>query len=118
MLLLSNRFLIAAPIAACALITSSTSAQQTLGTITGTITDASGAAIAGAQVTITSAGTNLTFNAASKTNGEFAFQNLPIGTYAVQVVKAGFRTENYPNIMVQENRNVTLNTQLMTGQVS
>ena len=113
-----NRLFVAAPLAACALIPSCMSAQQTLGTISGTITDSSGAAIAEAQVTITSAGTNLTFSAASKTNGEFAFQNLPIGTYAVQVVKGGFQTQSYPNIMVQENRTVTLNTQLKTGQVS
>ena len=118
MRLFSTRFLVAAPLAVCALLTSGINAQETLGTIVGTVTDASGAAVAAARITITSAGTNLSFAAESKANGEYAFQNLPIGIYAVQVVREGFQSDNYPGIMVQGNRTVTLNTQLKTGQVS
>ena len=114
----SRKLYASVPFAICALLTSGISAQQTLGTINGTVTDGSGAAVTAAHVTITSAGTNLTFTADSRANGEYAFQNLPVGTYSVQVVKDGFQTEQYPNILVQENRTVTLNTQLKTGQVS
>jgi hypothetical protein len=74
------------PFAICALLTSVVSAQQTLGAINGAVTDGSGAAVTGAHVTITSTGTNLTFTADSRPNGEYAFQNLPVGTYSVQVV--------------------------------
>ncbi len=93
-------------------------AQLTLGAVSGTVTDSSGAALAGAHVTITSKGTGLTFTAETKNNGSYAFQNLPIGTYNVQVVRDGFDTQQYPDIQVQENRTVSLNAQLKAGSVS
>jgi hypothetical protein len=107
-----------APLAICAMLSSHANAQQTLGAISGTVTDPSGAAIPGAHITITNTATNLTFNTDSKANGGYAFQNLPIGNYSVQVVRDGFDAQQYPNILVQENRTVSLNPQLKTGKVS
>ncbi len=93
-------------------------AQITLGAISGTVTDSSGAAIQGAHITITNVATNLTFNADSKSSGEYAFQNLPIGAYSVAITHTGFDTQQYPGIQVQQNRTVSLNAQLKAGNVS
>jgi hypothetical protein len=113
-----SRFYSAAPLAICALMSSTAFAQQTLGTISGTVTDSSGAAIPGAHIVINNTATNLTFNTDSKGNGSYAFQNLPIGTYSVTVTKDGFETQSYPTILVQENRTVSVNPQLKAGSVS
>ena len=113
-----NKFYAAASLSLICLLNTKAHSQLTLGAISGTVTDASGAALSGAHVTITSKGTGLTFNADTKNNGSYAFQNLPIGTYNVQVVRDGFDTQQYPDIQVQENRTVSLNAQLKTGSVS
>jgi hypothetical protein len=93
-------------------------AQQTLGTINGTVTDASGGVVSEAAVTITNNETALTRNAVTKNDGSFAFQNLPIGTYLVTVEKTGYDVARYPTIYVQEDRTASLNVKLKTGQVS
>ena len=113
-----TRFSAVVPLSLCAVLATGAHAQLTLGTVSGTVTDTSGATIASAKVTITSNGTGLTFSAETKTNGSYAFQNLPIGAYTVQVEKDGFDRQEYPNIQVQENRTVSLNPQLKAGQVS
>ncbi len=113
-----NRIYAAASLSLVCFLNTSVHAQLTLGAVSGTVTDSSGAALAGAHVTITSKGTALTFTSDTKTNGSYAFQNLPIGTYNVQVVRDGFDTQQYPDIQVQENRTVSLNAQLKAGSVS
>jgi hypothetical protein len=93
-------------------------AQQTLGTINGAITDASGGAVSQATVTITNNGTALSRTTVSKNDGSFAFQNLPIGTYLVTVEKTDYEVAKYPSIIVQEDRTTSLNVKLNPGQVS
>ncbi|TCK73511.1 carboxypeptidase regulatory-like domain-containing protein [Acidipila rosea] len=93
-------------------------AQQTLGTINGTVSDNEGAVISGATVTIVNNGTSLTRSVKTDNNGSYAFQNLPIGTYLVTVERSGFDKANYPTIRVQEGRTATLNVQLKPGHVS
>jgi hypothetical protein len=92
-------------------------AQQTLGGITGTVTDKSGSVVPDTTVTIVGDQTKLT--RALKTNGAGAydFVNLPIGTYTVTVAHDGFQTEKIPSIVVQANRTATLNVELKVGQV-
>jgi hypothetical protein len=108
----------AAPLSVLALLAVSAHGQLTLGTVSGTVTDSTGASVSGAQITITNNATSLTFSAQTKDNGSYAFQNLPIGSYTVTVVKDGFDQQQYPNIQVQENRTISLNAQLKTGKVS
>ncbi len=56
-------------------------AQQYSGTIVGTVTDTTGAAIPGATVTVTNTGTGAKVSQKSGGQGEFTFAQLPIGTY-------------------------------------
>ena len=77
---------------------------QSTGSITGTVSDSSGAAIPDAVVTLTNTGTALIHTVETNTSGVFSFPNLPIGTYTMQISKAGFETQKRAA------------TELLTGQ--
>ncbi len=105
-------------IALCALCSKPARAQQTLGAINGTITDASGAVISKAQVEAKNLGTGLTVKATTEGDGSFSIVDLPIGTYSVTISKEGFKTETHTQIIVQGNRATTVNTALQPGEIS
>ena len=92
-------------------------AQQTLGGITGTVSDKSGSVLPDTTVTIVGDQTQLTRTQKTNENGAYDFVNLPIGTYTVTVSHEGFQTEKLPTILVQANRTATLNVSLRVGQV-
>jgi hypothetical protein len=92
-------------------------AQQTLGGITGTVTDKSGSVVPDTSVTIVGDQTKLTRTLKTNGNGAYDFVNLPIGTYTVTVAHDGFQTEKLPAILVQADRTATLNVELKVGQV-
>ena len=93
-------------------------AQQTLGGITGTVTDDSGAVVPGATVTIVGDQTKLTRTLDTNETGAYLFVNLPIGNYTITFTHSGFQTLNIPSIQVQANRTVTVNATLKIGEVS
>jgi Carboxypeptidase regulatory-like domain/TonB dependent receptor len=93
-------------------------AQQTLGGITGTVTDSSGAVISGAAITLLGDETKLSRTQTSSANGSYSFVNLPIGTYTLSFTEQGFQSQNIPSILVQANRTVTVNAELKIGNVS
>lgn len=93
-------------------------AQQTLGSMNGTVMDISGAAISGSTVTVVSEQTGLTRSTASQKNGYWEILNLPVGTYRVTVTQQNFDTAEYPGITVQEARATTVNASLKPGKVS
>src|ERR1700692_1759071 len=101
-----------------ALLSHFASAQQTLGSINGTVTDASGAVVQGASVKARAAATNLEVTAQSKNDGSFSISDLPIGTYEVTFTKDGFQTAVYPQILVQGSRTATVNAKLKPGAIS
>jgi hypothetical protein len=92
--------------------------QTTLGGITGEVSDSAGHNISAANVTVTSNGTGLTRNTTSNANGSYALRDLPVDTYTVTVTKDTFDAQNYPDILVQADRTVTLNVALKPGQTS
>ena len=92
-------------------------AQETLGGITGTVTDQSGGVLPNTTVTIVGDQTKFTRMQTTNSNGAYDFVNLPIGTYTVTVAHDGFETERLPSILVQANRTATLNVPLKVGQV-
>lgn len=93
-------------------------AQQTLGSINGTVKDASGAVVQGAKVTVRNTGTNLELTSTSNSEGSFSFVDLPLGTYAVTFSADGFKKEVYSQIQVQSNRTTTVNATLQPGEVT
>jgi hypothetical protein len=92
--------------------------QQTLGGISGTVTDASGSAIPGASVTVIDEQTHLTRISKTHSNGSYEVVNLPIGSYIITVAHEGFSTAKYPGIRVQGERTVSLTVPLQIGSVS
>jgi hypothetical protein len=93
-------------------------AQGTLGGITGTVTDVSGAVVVGAQVQITGQDNGVTLSTTTKKNGTYQFQNLPVGTYTVTFTQQGFEVERVADVPVQESRTGTINAALKTGSTS
>jgi Carboxypeptidase regulatory-like domain len=93
-------------------------AQETLGSLTGTVTDTSGAVVQKAAVKVRDVATNLIVTAATNNDGSFSVADLPIGTYEVTFTKDGFKTAVYNQILVQSNRTVTLNAKLQPGAVA
>ena len=70
----------------------SLSAQTFRGTILGTATDATGAVVAGAKVTVKNVATGLERTTETSADGSYALPELPIGTYTVTVTLTGFQT--------------------------
>jgi hypothetical protein len=93
-------------------------AQQTLGAITGTVTDSSGAVISGATVTLLGDQTKLSRTQTTSTTGSYTFVNLPLGSYTLSYTLQGFQSQNIPSIQVQANRTATVNAELKIGNVS
>ncbi|MFY9912217.1 MAG: carboxypeptidase-like regulatory domain-containing protein, partial [Candidatus Sulfotelmatobacter sp.] len=69
-----------------------TFAQQTLGSMNGTITDSSGAVVPDVTVKARAISTNLAVSATTKSDGSFSIADLPIDTYEVTFTKNGFQT--------------------------
>src|SRR5580704_8338110 len=93
-------------------------AQETLGSINGTVTDASGATVSKADIKVKNLATNLEETVSTKEDGSFIVSDLPIGTYEVKVSRDGFKTEIFSNILVQADRRITVNVGLQPGAVS
>jgi hypothetical protein len=93
-------------------------AQQTLGSLNGTVNDPSGAAVVGATVTATDAAINVTAKATTSGTGYFQIFNLPVGTYVLKVTAAGFEVTELTKIPVQEARATTVNAALKVGQAT
>ena len=101
-----------------ALTCSIASAQQTLGSINGTVTDSSGAVVPNATVIAKNLGTNLEQATKSRHDGSFSIADLPIGTYEVSFSRDGFKTEVHSHILVQGDRTITVSSSLQPGEVS
>ena len=90
-------------------------AQNDRGVITGTIKDASGAVVPGAQVSAVQTGTNARFRANSTTTGDFTVPSLPVGTYRIRVENTGFKVYIADNVVVAAGATVLLNVALEVG---
>ena len=82
------------------IVSLSSSAQTYRGGIIGTVTDNSGAAIAGAAITAVEDATSVSYKTVSSSAGDFEFTNLPVGTYTVTLSMSGFSTAKYVKVDV------------------
>ncbi len=89
--------------------------QRDLGTITGTITDASGASVANAKVTISNDATGVVSETVTNDTGSFTRPALNPGTYTVTVEAPGFQKAEQKNIIVNPNEPVAVNMSLQVG---
>ncbi|HEV2522647.1 MAG TPA: carboxypeptidase-like regulatory domain-containing protein [Candidatus Acidoferrales bacterium] len=105
-------------LAVMVLLLPNANAQQTLGGITGTVSDTSGAVISGATVSLLGDETKLSRTQTTNANGTYLFVNLPIGNYTLSFTQQGFQSQTIPAILVQANRTATVNAELKVGNVN
>jgi hypothetical protein len=103
---------------AAMLLGSPLAAQSTFGSISGTVADASGAAVPDAQVTLTSAGTGAKQAYTTSGDGLYSFVNLNPGEYRLDVEKAGFKHVKRESVVVQVQQAVRIDVTMEVGAVS
>src|SRR5215475_11834912 len=69
--------------------------------LVGTVVDASGAAVPNATIEITHTGTGVKTTAKTNADGQYRFNNIPIGLYNVTATANGFATANLRNVDIQ-----------------
>ena len=92
--------------------------QSTYGSITGAVTDPSGASISDAQVTLTNMGTAEKRTQPTGTDGLYSFVNLAPGQYRIDIEKQGFKHFTRPSIAVEVQQTARIDAALVVGQVS
>ena len=99
----------------CAMLMGSPlAAQSTFGAITGTVTDATGAAVPGAAVTLTNEGTGATQTVTTGADGLYTFVNLNPGEYRIDAEKTSFKhfKREHINIEVQQSARIDVTMEL------
>jgi hypothetical protein len=93
------------------------SAQTYQGRILGTVTDASGAVIAGAKITVTDTAKNTSRSLITNSAGEYTAPDLDPGTYAVSAEAPGFKKTESKSVILEVSRDVQVNLRLVPGAV-
>jgi hypothetical protein len=93
-------------------------AAEVTATISGTVRDSSGAVIPNATVTLTNAGTNVSRNVQTSSDGSYLFTLVQIGTYSLTVDQTGFQKSVRDGIVLNVNQNAKLDVVLKVGASS
>ncbi len=96
----------------------SLAAQTFRGTILGTVTDQSGAVVAGAKVTAHNTATGIDRTTQTSADGSYTIPELPIGSYDVTISQSGFQTWATHSVDVNVATERRVDAQLRTGDVS
>ena len=92
--------------------------QVDQGAITGIVTDSTGAALTGANITLTATQTGLTLHTQSNPSGNYTFSPIKIGDYSVSVSVTGFKTVTHENVHLSAQQRLELNFKLVLGVVT
>jgi Carboxypeptidase regulatory-like domain/TonB-dependent Receptor Plug Domain len=92
--------------------------QTFRGTVLGTVTDPSGAFVAGATVKVKNAGTGLERTTTTTSDGSYSIPELPAGSYTVTISQPGFQTSVTTDVEVNVASERRVDAQLKTGQVT
>ncbi len=111
-----RRFLFAATVILA--LAAATNAQTFRGAINGTVTDPSGAVVPNAQVKATETATGIDHNTVTTGDGQFAFQDIPLGMYKVSVTATGFAPYTVDKVEVTAGTIYTLPIKLSVGQAA
>ena len=108
------RFLFAVALL-CAIVPFAAFAQSSNGSISGSVTDASGAALPGVTITAVNTGTGVARPTVSNNTGHYDISLLPPGTYSVSSELSGFAPVKYGKIVVNVGSDSTVNFKLTQG---
>jgi hypothetical protein len=92
--------------------------QEVTASITGTISDQSGAAVLGATVTATSQERGQNYSAVTNESGLYRIAQLPVGSYSLKVEKAGFSLASHPPFVLTLNQVARVDVAMKVGQAS
>jgi hypothetical protein len=101
--------------AVCLSMTPALDAQTATGQVNGTVSDASGGAVAGATVKLLNEGTNIASQAETNATGYYLFLNVAPGSYTLTVEMSGFKSARLPALAVAVNQAITQNVRLDIG---
>ena len=101
-----------------AAVSTTASAQETTGTITGSVTDQTGAVLPGVSITLRNTNTDLSRTVVTNENGSYTATLLPIGTYEVTFQLQGFQQVTIRNVTLHVNDRLQLDTKLTLGGVA
>jgi hypothetical protein len=90
-------------------------AQGSTGSINGTVTDPTGAAVPGASVTLKNADTGTEQPAVTNNDGRYVFATVQPGKYTISISKAGFSTTNEQEFQLSVNQTATQDFKLQLG---
>ncbi|HEY6446383.1 MAG TPA: carboxypeptidase regulatory-like domain-containing protein [Acidobacteriaceae bacterium] len=98
------------------LVTGRVSAQTDTGTVSGTVTDQSGAVVPNATVSVTDQATNRVVTAKSQADGSYVLSALPIGNYKAEASASGFQTEDTTfALQISESKEINFKLQVGAG---
>src|SRR6267378_5097925 len=92
--------------------------QSAYGSLTGSVSDATGAAVVGAEVTLTNIGTGEKRTQPTGSDGLYSFVNLIPGNYRIEAEKAGFKHVTQEPVTVQVQQNSKIDLALPIGQAT
>jgi hypothetical protein len=107
-----------APVLATIAFSSTQLHAQAVGVLRGTVTDASSALVPDASVTATNSSTGITRTVRTNQQGIFVLPDIPIGSYSLQIIKDGFRTEQRTGIELLTGQVADLSFKLSLGEAS
>jgi hypothetical protein len=90
-------------------------AQTVTGAVRGTVTDATGAIVAGAEVTATNTATGVQTNTKTNQSGEYSIRFLQIGNYKLEIKSAGFDTATYGPFPLEIDQTAKIDIPLKVG---
>ncbi len=102
----------------CSLWVPSALGQAVYGSILGTVTDPSGAAVNGAKVTVTSQTKDVSTVATTNESGNYSVTHLIPDVYAIRIEGTGFKTLEYKNVEVSADTAAKVDGQFQVGSAS
>lgn len=117
---MKRRFFFAILFVLAAIYLPSVHAQNAVsgGSISGEVTDNSGAAVVGADALLTNTGTGVETKTITNDAGAYRFPVLGVGSYSLEITKAGFKKAEIKNIVVSVGQDSAVNVTLQVGAVS
>src|SRR6201987_5242365 len=92
--------------------------QEVTASISGTITDPSGASVPGATVAATSVERGIMYTATTNDSGLYLIAHLPVGSYTLKVEKSGFASATHPQFVLTLNQVARIDIAMKVGQAS
>ncbi len=114
----SKVFLLTLCLTLCLALATTALGQAVYGSIIGTVTDSSGAAVPNATVTITNTGTNVSVTTKTNESGYYAQTRLIPGAYRVKVEASNFKAAVFESVVVNVDTASAVNATLQAGQVT